>query len=109
MAKEFVSLERLNLFLTKVKGLINQKADKSQTTLSTLQASNWSGSTYSFEATYPASDYDLEVGPDSTCSAAQLSAYNDANIVGSSASNVLTAFGTVPTVDIPIFIKVVSK
>lgn len=109
MAKEFVSLERLNLFFTKVKGLINQKADKSQTTLGTLLASNWSGSTYSFEATYPAANYDVEVGPDSTCSEAQLSAYNEAKLVGSYSTNVLTAFGTVPTIDIPIFVKVVSK
>ena len=108
-AKDFVSFERLQLFLTKVKELISEKADKQQITTSSLLASGWSSGLYSFESTYPVASYDLEVAPDSTCTVAQLDEYNAAQIVGSATSNVLTAKGDAPTSDIPIILKVVKK
>ncbi|WP_251612865.1 hypothetical protein [Senimuribacter intestinalis] len=76
---------------------------------STLSASGWSNGQYSFEGSYPKATYDLSVEPDSTCTEAQLDAWSGARIVGSSAGNVLKAFGDVPTVDIPVILEVKKK
>ena len=75
----------------------------------TLSTSKWSSGQYSFESTYPASTYDLEVAVNSTATLVQLTAYKNAMIVGSATSNVLTAKGVTPTVDIPVILKVVKK
>lgn len=108
MAKEFISLEKLSLFLANVKTLIGTKADKQEVIAATLSASGWSSGLYSFEDTYPVASYDLEVAPNDTCTANQLSAWNAAQIVGSATSNKLKAFGIVPTIDIPVILKVVK-
>lgn len=78
-------------------------------TTGTLAAASWNGSTYSFESTYPNANYDVEIEPGSTATVAQLSAWTRAKLVGSASSNVVTAVGEVPTVDIPIIIKAVVK
>lgn len=77
----------------------------------TLLAASWNSSakTYSFEATYPFASYDIEIQPSSTATTEQVEAFGGAMIVGSIDSNVATAKGDVPTVDIPIIIKVVAK
>lgn len=75
----------------------------------TLLAASWVDSTYSFEETYPFASYDIEIQPASTATAEQVEAYGGAMIVGSIDSNVATAKGDVPAVDIPIIIKVVAK
>ena len=77
----------------------------------TLTASNWDSTskTYSFEAEYPYATYDLEIALNSTATTAQAEAFNGAQIVGSATSNVVKAYGIVPTVDIPVIIKVVRK
>ena len=81
-----------------------------ETVISTLFASNWtSEGVYSFESTYPHASYDLEISPSSTCTKEQLEAYCNAMIMGNDSSNAIKALGTVPTIDIPIKIKVVSK
>lgn len=77
--------------------------------ISTMFASGWSDSVYSFESTYPVATYDIEVALDSTATSEQAEAFNVAQIVGSATSNVVKAYGIVPTVDIPIFIKAVMK
>jgi hypothetical protein len=51
----------------------------------------------------------MEIEPGSTCTEAQLNAWTRAKLVGSASSNVVTAVGEVPSVDIPIIIKVVVK
>ena len=86
-------------------------ATKPTITATTLTASNWDSTskTYSFESTYPNASYDIEIALDSTATAEQAEAFNDAQIVGSATSNVIKAYGDVPTVDIPIIIKVVEK
>ena len=61
------------------------------------------------DSTYPASSYDLDICPSDAATADQVSAFGAAMLVGSVSTNVLTAKGTVPTVDIPIVIKVVKK
>ncbi len=75
----------------------------------TLSASKWSSGQYSFESAYPVSTYDIEVAVNSTATSAQLTAYKNAMLTGSATSNVLTAKGVVPTVDIPIILKAVKK
>ena len=80
-------------------------------TTTTLSASSWDSATktYSFETKYPYATYDLEIALDSTATAEQAEAFNGAQIVGSATSNIIKAYGELPTVDIPIIIKVVNK
>ena len=80
-------------------------------TTATLLASSWESTakTYSFEPDYPVATYDIEVALDSTATSEQAEAFNSAQIVGSATSNIIKAYGDVPTVDIPIILKVVTK
>lgn len=80
-------------------------------TATTLLASSWDSTakTYSFESTYPNASYDIEVALDSIATAKQAEAFNGAQIIGSATSNIIKAYGEVPTVDIPIILKVVNK
>lgn len=74
----------------------------------TILASGWSNGLYStLQTTYPAASYDLnlELNGDSITSAQQ-DAWNAAQIVGSATTNVLKALGEVPTIDIPVIVKV---
>lgn len=81
-----------------------------QVITTSLYANNWNSRLYSFETTYPNTDYDLEIEPDGdSATAAQISAWNSAKMVGSATTNVLKALGTVPSVDIPVILKVVTK
>lgn len=77
----------------------------------TLLASSWDSTakTYSFETTYPNANYDIEIALNSTATTAQAEAFNGAQIVGSATSNIIKAYGDVPTVDIPVILKVVKK
>lgn len=69
-----------------------------------LYADKWENNIYTFENTYPSSNYRLWIEPNSTCSLEQISAYNDALLTGNATANILTAIGSVPTVDIPIIL-----
>lgn len=91
--------------------VLANKANKSTVNLSVLFATAWntSDSTYSFENTYPVASNDLSVEPDSTCTPEQIDAWNAARIIGSSSSNILKAFGEIPTIDIPIILEVRAK
>lgn len=83
---------------------------KATYTEATLAAAYWSGNTYSLESSlFPSSTYNLTVSVGPTATAAQYDAFSKAKICGSATSNVLTALGTVPTVNIPIIIKAVRK
>lgn len=88
---------------------LNNKANKAITTQNTLSATRWSGNTYSFEDGAPSNSFDIEIALDNSATAEQVEAFNSAQIVGSATSNVLKAFGTVPTIDIPIIYKAVFK
>ena len=93
-------------FSGEYKDLIN----KPTVSATTLLASNWdSSNTYSFETNYPMSTYDIEIALDSTATSEQAEAFNGAQIVGSATSNIIKAYGDVPTVDIPVILKVVTK
>ena len=89
--------------------LSNVMAHKPTITTTTLLASGWNDGAYSFETNYPMATYDIEVALDSTATSEQAEAFNGAQIVGSATSNVVKAYGDVPTVDIPIILKVVTK
>lgn len=88
---------------------LNTKENKATITTATLLASGWSNGTYSFETDYPKATYDLEIALDSTATTAQAEAFNGAQIAGSATSNTIKAYGIVPTVDIPVVLKVVNK
>lgn len=91
------------------KAELNTKENKATITTATLLLSGWSNGTYSFETDYPKATYDLEIALDSTATTAQAEAFNGAQIAGSATSNIIKAYGIVPTVDIPIVLKVVRK
>ncbi|MCI8610009.1 MAG: hypothetical protein HFE73_10230 [Firmicutes bacterium] len=98
-------------FLEGLPSRLEELGQKSVKVSATLLASRWnkSAKTYSFETEYPAEAYDISVEPNSTCTVDQLTAWSMANIVGSATTNTMKAFGDVPTVNIPIIIKVVKK
>lgn len=75
----------------------------------TMLASKWNGNKYSFEDVYPFADFDIEVFPADTCTSAQYEAWGGALMAGSATSNICTAVGIVPTVDIPVIIKAMPK
>lgn len=89
--------------------LSNVMAYKPTITTTTLLASSWNDGAYSFETKYPTATYDIEIALDSTATSEQAEAFNGAQIVGSAISNTIKAYGDVPTVDIPIILKVVTK
>ena len=104
--------EMINHFLEDyddVLTMIQNKANKSSVIEATLSASGWSGNSYSFETTYPVASYDIEIALNSTATEAQAEAFNSAQIVGNATTNIVKAYGTVPTVNIPIIIKAVAK
>lgn len=94
-----------------LEGKFNGKENKAIYTSFILLASGWNGETYSLENTYPSATYDLSVeGLDGASSTQdQTDAYNNAMLQGSLNSNILYVKGDVPTIDIPIMLKVVVK
>lgn len=85
-------------------------AAKATITTAVLSASSWSNGVYSFEGTYPSASYDIEVFlRGDTATTAQKTAFCKAEIAGCYNSNQIKAFGTVPTEDIPIILRVVKK
>ena len=90
---------------------ISNKQSKPTITSTALLANGWSNSSYAgLQTTYPIASYDIEIEPNGdTITDAQLSAWNDAQILGSVTTNTLKAAGTVPTVDIPIMVKIWAK
>lgn len=105
-----------NGFITKTVTPIDQKylpdniATKETTTTATMSASSWTGNTYSFEADYPFASYNLEIEPDGDNSTnEQFDAFGAAMLAGSATTNVVKAFGEVPTIDIPVILKVQVK
>ena len=72
-----------------------------------VRSSQWSGNNYSFESDYPSDSYDiLDLVPYSATTSAQRKAWKNADCGGYYATNVMTANGTKPTVDINLEICV---
>ena len=89
--------------------IVQGKANKTEVVEGVLAVAGWSGDTYSFENTYPSDTYDIEIALNNIASSYQVGLFNSAQIVGSATTNVVKAFGTVPTADIPIIIRRVRK
>lgn len=90
---------------------LSGKENKAKYEESVMLASKWNKntSTYSFEDTWPANQYDLEIGPSDGATAEQIQAYGAALIPINGSNNVATAKGDVPEIDIPIIVKVVER
>ena len=89
--------------------ILNRGVAKPNYVTETMLAFGWDGNTYSFEDTYPKASYDISVEVAPTATAEQFEAFGGAMICGSHNSNIATAIGDVPTVDIPIIIKAVRR
>ena len=69
----------------------------------------WTSTTFTtLESTYPSSSYNLEIQLSNTCTNAQLTAWQKAEITGSISDNNLYAKGTRPNISIPTYLKIVE-
>ncbi len=77
----------------------------------TIKASKWNGNTYSFEGDYPSASYDIVgIYPINGITTDEMvSAWESANCSGFYATNVITAKGSVPTIDIVVELYAISK
>lgn len=87
---------------------LEAKANKPNTVTTILQASGWEGNVYSFEDIYPSNLYRVSIEPNNTCTADEIGAWGMALMTGSATTNVLTALGDVPTVDIPVILTITA-
>ncbi|MBQ4649879.1 MAG: hypothetical protein IJB73_04180 [Firmicutes bacterium] len=99
---DFVTTDALN-------NAMAGKANTPSYAESAMLASGWNENKYSFETVYPFEEYDIEIQPSKDCTTEQMEAWCGAMITGSSTDHIAEAKGDVPTIDIPIFIKVVKK
>lgn len=71
-----------------------------------ISAAAWSNGVYSFESDFPNATYDIEIELDSTATESQVEAWSSAKPTAVFGTNTMKALGDVPTVDIPIIVKV---
>ena len=90
---------------------LDNKSNKPTIVQLTMEASNWdsNGKTYSFENIYPSDTYDIDLSLSGTCTDEEELAFLRARIRGSATSNIAKAKGNIPTIDIPIILKVVER
>ena len=81
------------------------------TYLATLLVDNWDvdNKTYSFEDTYPSDTYDIDLSLSGTCTDEEELAFLGARIRGSATDNIAKAKGNIPTINIPVILKVVER
>ena len=70
-----------------------------------ISATGWSNGTYSFESDFANMYYDIEVELDSIATNEQLEAWNNAKPTAVFGTNTMKALGDIPTVDIPVIVK----
>lgn len=76
----------------------------------TLLSGSWSGQTYSLEGSYPSSKYDIEVELSGNATKEIAKAWGKIiPVADTSSRNIIKALGTVPSINIPVRLKVVSK
>lgn len=78
----------------------------------TMVASEWDAATkiYSFETTYPVAEYDIDLEIDGdNVTAEQYAAWSAAMVVGSTTTNSARALGAIPSIDIPVILKIKYK
>ena len=93
-------------------GDTNTEVEKLKATYAevTLISSNWSEQTYSLESTYPSNTYDIEIELSGNATKDIAKVWGKTIPVPSpDRKNIIKALGTVPTVNIPIRVKVVKK
>lgn len=96
----------------KIKEIRNKIDEKLKITYSevTLEASSWSEQTYSLEATYPSTVYDLEVELSGNATKELAKVWSRAIPVESpDGKNIIKLLGIVPSVNIPVRVKAVKK
>lgn len=96
----------------KIKETRNKIDEKLKITYSevTLEATSWSGQTYSLEATYPSSTYDIEIELSGNATKDIAKVWGKVIPVESpDGKNIIKALGTIPTINIPIRVKAVKK
>ena len=71
-----------------------------------IRADAWSDGVYSFESDFPNMLYDIEVELDSAATSEQLEAWSNAKVTSVFETNTMKALGDIPTVDIPVIVKV---
>lgn len=104
-----VSTINAELDLKADKAHVETKENKATYIAYTLSSSAWNSGYYNLESIYPQISYDIEVQPSSECTEAELEAWMDAKLVGSISYNYLYVKGDVPTINIPVYIKLISK
>lgn len=76
----------------------------------TLETGKWSEQTYSLEATYPSSTYDIEIELSGNATKDIAKVWGKVIPVESpDGKNIIKALGTIPTINIPIRVKAVKK
>ena len=101
-----------NDLASEVQASLNAVADKSnKPTFSqyTILTSGWSSGVYSFESAFPSATCDIEIELDSTATESQVEAWSSAKVTSVFGTNTMKALGDVPTVDIPVIVKKVTK
>lgn len=108
---DFYNVQDFNDNMDILDELLSESLSSTSYIEKTMNSGSWdlTEKTYSFETEYPSNQYDVELNPSKTMTAAQLDAWNAAMITGDPVNNVFTALGDVPTVNIPVFLKVVKK
>lgn len=90
-----------------IQSQIDAKEKKAVIGTHTLRASGWSNGKYNaLEVNYPNANIEISPNPSNE---EQLNAFANAKLVGSASSNVITAMGVVPTIDIPIIMKLTDR
>ena len=72
-----------------------------------ISAAAWSDGVYSFESDFPNANYDIEIELDSTATESQVEAWSSAKVTSVFGTNTMKALGDVPTVDIPVIVKLI--
>lgn len=88
---------------------LETKANKPMESVITLSASGWAEGVYSLESAYPNETYDIDIALSSTATTAQGEAFDSAQMIGVDGTNTVKCRGEVPTVDIPVVLRVVKK
>lgn len=76
----------------------------------TLEATSWSGQTYSLEATYPSATYDIEIELSGNATKDIAKVWGKVIPVPCpDGKNIIKSLGTVPSINIPIRVKAVKR
>ena len=76
----------------------------------TLEATSWSGQTYSLEATYPSATYDIEIELSGNATKDIAKVWGKViPVPNPDGQNIIKALGTVPSINIPVRVKAVKK